>query len=364
MVFISHKQDIDHDIAIRLKKVLEKNQILTWLAPESVSLGQDYSKEIPAAIRMCEVFLLILTDAAQTSEHVTKEISLAIKCNKKIIPIRYGDIELTDRYEYLLANVQIKSIGQDLQGIDQVVNELKFGEHIYSLSLGKKYSNYKISVVKGPFHENVKWMINNSKINLDEVTFIIGIDCSSRIDWSSNQGILRDLFEQLETDYKINIDQLQKLVNQAKMNQLHHLDGTQSMNYGDMITIKVPIKDKTLQILFIANTMKKEEFYSDGNIDAVEGQDSRMTILQIFNKCAKLGRSASNIMIGAIGTNGLEFPYEVITVEILNAFIFSAKKGNVPNHLYYSVRLEDMKRANVTTEKIYHYVNSIIKFGG
>lgn len=362
MIFISHKQETDHSIAIRVKNILKRNGISSWIAPEDVASGQDYSKEIPSAIRSCEVFLLILTEAAQTSEHIAKEINLAIKYNKKIIPIQCGEIRLTDRYDYLLANIQIKNVGVNLQEIDEILDELKFGQYIYSVPLGEKYSKYKISVIKGSFHENVKWMIKNPEINLNEVTFVVGIDSSSRLDWSSNKGILRDLLKQLEIDYRISEERLQELINQAKIDQLNHSDGNQWMNYGDIITIEVPVHNNNLQILFIANSRKKEGFYSEKDLDAVEGPDSRIAILQIFNKCAQLGKAATNIMIGAIGTNGLEFSYEVITAEIFNAFIFSAQKGNLPKHLYYSVRLEDMKRANITTEKIYNYVRSVIKF--
>ena len=150
------------------------------------------------------------------------------------------------------------------------------------------------------------------------------------------------------------------------MEQLGHSDGNQGMNYGDSVVINIPLPDRQnaemLQLMLIANSRKTDNFYMNNDFDAVEGIDSRIIILKIFDKCCKLGASASNIMIGAMGTNGLEFPYEVITAEILNAFIFASTQKCSPLHLYYSVRTADLDRAGMTTEKIYHYIRNVVQF--
>lgn len=366
MIFISHKSDPDHGTALRIRKILAENGISSWIAPEDVASGEDFADEIPRAIRTCELFLLLLTKEMQSSAHVLKEVNLAIKYKKKIIPVHLGEVELTDRYDYLLANVQTKNIGPDFGRFDEVLDELKLGERVYSVPIGGTHSERKFSLIKGDFQENMKWILDNPEIDLDKTVFVIGIDSSSRLDWSSNKGILKDVIAMLKNQYGIGIETLQELVNTAKTEQLDHPDGGQGMRYGDSIVIKIPLcgekQDRNLQILLIANSSKTEAFYLRNDLDAVEGIDSRIIILKIFDKCRRLGVTASNIMIGAMGTNGLEFPYEVITAEILNAFIFAAAKGCSPLHLYYSVRMADLERTGMTTEKIYHYIRNVVQF--
>lgn len=366
MVFISHKSDPDHDTALRVQKILSENGISSWIAPEDVASGENFAEAVPRAIRTCEMFLLLLTKEAQQSAHVLKEINLAIKYKKKIVPIQLGELELTDSFDYLLTNVQSKNVGPDFQNFDEALNELKLGERVYSVPIGGTHSNRAFSLIKGDFQENMEWIIGNPEINLNETVFVIGIDSSSRLDWSSNKGILKHVIAWLKTQYDIDIESLQERVNQAKIQQLGHSDGSQEMQYGDSIVIRIPIPGKkteeALQILLIANSRKTEEFYLRNDLDAVEGIDSRIIILRAFDKCRKIGVPASNMMIGAMGSNGLEFPYEVITAEILNAFVFAATKGCSPLRLYYSVRMADLERSGMTTEKIYHYIRNVIQF--
>ena len=98
------------------------------------------------------------------------------------------------------------------------------------------------------------------------------------------------------------------------------------------------------------------------DVDAVEGIDSRQIIIEVFNKCKELGTQAETLFIGAMGTNGLSFPYEVITAEILNCFVYSHRVGITPYNLYYSVRESDMKQTDLTLDDIMSYITKILKF--
>ena len=167
MIFISHKNEPDHNTALLIRKILNDNGISSWIAPEDVASGEDFADEIPRAIRTCEIFLLLLTEAVQSSAHVLKEVNLAIKYKKKIIPIQLGEIMLTDRYDYLLANVQIKNVGSNFERIGEVLDELKVGERIYSVPISGMHSKRWFSLIKGDFQSNMEWIIGNPEINLN-----------------------------------------------------------------------------------------------------------------------------------------------------------------------------------------------------
>lgn len=53
-------------------------------APDMIPVGSNYAREIPRAIRECDLFLLILSKESQESVWVEKEVDSAI-CYKKIL---------------------------------------------------------------------------------------------------------------------------------------------------------------------------------------------------------------------------------------------------------------------------------------
>lgn len=104
-VFISYSsKDIERAEAIR--NVLENNSISCWMAPRDIPLGSNYSREIPVAIRTCQVFLLILSTNAQESQWVLKELDSAVNCAKVIIPFMLEDFPLNDEFNFLLTGAQ------------------------------------------------------------------------------------------------------------------------------------------------------------------------------------------------------------------------------------------------------------------
>lgn len=80
-----------------------------WKAPEMIPAGSNYAREIPAAIRDCDVFLLVVSQASQKSIWVEKELDTAINHRKKILPIKLDDEPLNDLFKFYLNNVQMIS---------------------------------------------------------------------------------------------------------------------------------------------------------------------------------------------------------------------------------------------------------------
>jgi len=104
-VFISYSsKDIAQAQAVR--NVLEQNGITCWMAPADIPGGSNYTKEIPIAIRGCQAFVLMLSDNAQHSHWVLKELDNAVNEGKIILPFQLEDVPLSDEFNFLLTGAQ------------------------------------------------------------------------------------------------------------------------------------------------------------------------------------------------------------------------------------------------------------------
>ena len=105
-VFISYssKDLVEVNEIIRL---LEKENISYWKAPEMIPIGSNYAKEIPRVITGCKVFLLIISNNSQNSIWVEKEIDFAINNKKTILPVKISGGNMSDIFSFYLNNVQM-----------------------------------------------------------------------------------------------------------------------------------------------------------------------------------------------------------------------------------------------------------------
>lgn len=104
-VFISYKVE-EYDTAKAVKDHLEANAVPCWMAPMSIRGGMSYAQEIPPAIQNSSVFLLILSEKAQQSKWVPRELDQAINCEKVIMPYMVEDCKLRSDFSFYLTNVQ------------------------------------------------------------------------------------------------------------------------------------------------------------------------------------------------------------------------------------------------------------------
>ena len=104
-VFISYKVE-EYDAAKAVKDHLEENLIPCWMAPMSIKGGMSYAQEIPPAIKNCGVFLLILSEKAQESKWVPREVDQAINNEKLVMPYMLENCPLRDDFSFYLTNVQ------------------------------------------------------------------------------------------------------------------------------------------------------------------------------------------------------------------------------------------------------------------
>ena len=104
-VFISYST-LDSVAAETVRDVLETNGLSCWMAPRDIPGGSNYTKEIPIAIRGCTVFVLILSENAQSSHWVLKELDSAVNAGKVILPFMLEDCTLNDEFNFLLTGAQ------------------------------------------------------------------------------------------------------------------------------------------------------------------------------------------------------------------------------------------------------------------
>jgi len=130
-VFISHSSK-DADKAKEICCILEEKDVRCWMAPRDVPAGGSYGKEIMKAIRGCNIFLLLVSQNANVSEHVTTEIEIAFDAKKVIIPFMLEDVIYPEEIEYFLRRKQridaFKSFEDSLNNLVKAI-----GIHVKSI---------------------------------------------------------------------------------------------------------------------------------------------------------------------------------------------------------------------------------------
>ena len=100
-VFISHSHD-DKVLADAVCASLESSGIRCWIAPRDVLAGRDWAASIVEAIETARVMVLVYSASSANSEHVKKELTLAVKAGAVIVPLRIEDVPLSGMMEYYL----------------------------------------------------------------------------------------------------------------------------------------------------------------------------------------------------------------------------------------------------------------------
>ena len=110
-VFISHSS---HDLvkAVQLGEAIEALGQRVWLASRDVQPGANYADEIVSYIATANAVIVLLSMDSARSEHVRREISLAIDNHRRLLPVALSDDLLDSRaipndWKYFLSVVQM-----------------------------------------------------------------------------------------------------------------------------------------------------------------------------------------------------------------------------------------------------------------
>jgi hypothetical protein len=101
-VFISYSSK-DKPIGDAVCEGLEVQGIRCWIAPRDVMPGMNYQESIIDAIDASAIMVLIYSDNANESPHITRELTRAVSQKVIIIPFRIDDSPLSKSMQYLIS---------------------------------------------------------------------------------------------------------------------------------------------------------------------------------------------------------------------------------------------------------------------
>lgn len=101
-IFISHSSK-DKEIADKLCEAMEAKGLKCWIAPRDIVPGSEWAVSISDAISTISAMVVIYSENSAASTQVPKELGLADKRGKFIIPYKIDDMELTGAFDYYLA---------------------------------------------------------------------------------------------------------------------------------------------------------------------------------------------------------------------------------------------------------------------
>jgi hypothetical protein len=91
VAFVSHASE-DAAIAASIADYLERHGVACWIAPRDVTPGGDYGAEIVHGIETSAVLVLVLSEHANASSFVKREVERAVSKGKPIFPIRVREV--------------------------------------------------------------------------------------------------------------------------------------------------------------------------------------------------------------------------------------------------------------------------------
>lgn len=125
--FISYSSK-NQQTADSVRLLLIDNGISCWMAPYDIPAGSKYAEVINDALEKCSCLVLLLTNAAQESQFVEREVERAITYNKTIIPVQLENVTLNSGFRFYIGNSQIiavPSIDNYTDEIQKVVSSIR-----------------------------------------------------------------------------------------------------------------------------------------------------------------------------------------------------------------------------------------------
>ena len=137
-VFVSYAT-ADRKQALSVCKAIEQRRAKCWISMRDVRPGENYQEEIVRAIRSARAMVLVFSGAANNSDEIKKELSLASRHHIPVMALRLEDIEPSDAFAYELSTRQwIDAFDGWDRSIDSLVRRL--GELAGSSSAASRHS--------------------------------------------------------------------------------------------------------------------------------------------------------------------------------------------------------------------------------
>jgi hypothetical protein len=105
-VFVSYATKDGTKIAGELVRSLEDGGLTCWIAPRDIKLGELWPEKIPAAIASSHALLLLLTQHANTSRQVLREVNIGDDASRPLLPVVMPGVTPEAGFKYFLSTAQ------------------------------------------------------------------------------------------------------------------------------------------------------------------------------------------------------------------------------------------------------------------
>ena len=104
-VFVSYSHQ-NAETVLPIVETVEAKGLSIWIDKDEMRAGQGWAGQIVRAIKSAERFCLMCSEQAFASDHVRREVYLADKYGKAMVPIKLDGAEMPEDIEYFLAGRQ------------------------------------------------------------------------------------------------------------------------------------------------------------------------------------------------------------------------------------------------------------------
>ena len=123
-VFVSYAT-ADRKQAMSVCKAIERRGTPCWISTRDVPPGENYQEAIVRSLRAARAMVLVFSDAANNSDEIKKELSLASRYHIPVMALRIEDVEPSDAFAYELSTRQwIDAFAGWDRSIDAVVRRI------------------------------------------------------------------------------------------------------------------------------------------------------------------------------------------------------------------------------------------------
>ena len=123
-VFVSYAT-ADRKEALSVCKAIERRGLNCWISTRDVAPGENYQEAIVRALRGSRAMVLVFSEAANNSDEIKKELSLASRYHIPVMALRIEDVEPSDAFAYELSTRQwIDAFSGWDRSIDSLVHRL------------------------------------------------------------------------------------------------------------------------------------------------------------------------------------------------------------------------------------------------
>src|SRR3954453_254917 len=104
-VFVSYAT-ADRKEALDVCKAIERRGAKCWISTRDVQPGENYQEAIVRSLRASRAMVLVFSEAANNSDEIKKELSLASRYHVPVMALRIEDVEPSDAFAYELSTRQ------------------------------------------------------------------------------------------------------------------------------------------------------------------------------------------------------------------------------------------------------------------